>query len=132
MDYQKLFKEAKGNSKLSYSPYSKYAVGAALLTKKGKYYAGANIENASYPLSMCAERTAIYNALLYKEDPKNFVALAIYVNDDKFPYPCGACRQVIEEFCPKDMLIVVFNKDGKHEEYLKKDLFPHAFVKENL
>ncbi len=100
----KLISAAKEASQNSYSPYSNYKVGAALLTKSGKIFTGTNIENASFPAGMCAERVAIFKAV--SEGLKDFEALAIYAEGKNYPFPCGICRQVIVEFC-KDLPIII-------------------------
>ena len=111
-----LLDSAKNARKLSYSPYSEFAVGAAILTKDGKVFLGANIENSSYPLCMCAERVAIYNAMTngYKKD--DFVALALCADTDQPCSPCGACRQVIHELLPIDTPIIMSNLKGDVKE----------------
>ena len=81
--------------------YSNFHVGAALLTKSGKVYLGANIENSSYGLTICAERTAVFNAVL--EDEREFESIAIAGDSDEYISPCGACRQVLMELCGKDL-----------------------------
>ena len=93
--YQELVKSAIEARKLSSSPYSKFKVGAALLCKDGKVFLGANIENSSYPLCMCAERNALYNAMMDGYSKNDFVALAIAADTPEACSPCGACRQVI-------------------------------------
>jgi len=93
--------------KNSYSPYSKYPVGAAVLCSSGKIYSGCNIENASFGLSMCAERTAIFKAV--SEGERNILAVAIAA---KAATPCGACRQVILEFAGKDAEIILVDIDA--------------------
>lgn len=118
----------------SYSPYSHISVGAALLTKSGKVYVGANIENASYTPTVCAERVAFFKAI--SEGELDFSAIAIVGGPiDKAPTkpftPCGVCRQVMSEFCSSDFRILVF--DGKKtDEYRLSELFPHGFSSEAL
>ncbi|MDF4756131.1 cytidine deaminase, partial [Vibrio parahaemolyticus] len=100
MDKKKYIEEANKMLSKAYIPYSKFPVGAALVTKEGKIYTGCNIENASYGLCNCAERTALFKAV--SEGDKEFVAIAI-VADTKRPVPpCGACRQVMVELCKQD------------------------------
>lgn len=112
----------------SYVPYSAYAVGAALLTEDGMIIAGCNIENASYGLSMCAERVALYRTLA--EGHNAFRALAVVAEGDAMPYPCGACRQVLAEFAPPDMRLFVARCRGvaEYEEFTLGELLPRAFV----
>ena len=116
MDIKELIKAAKEASARSYSPYSKYKVGAALLTKNGKIYTGTNIENASFPAGMCAERVALFDAI--KNGDTQFEALAIYAEGVNFPFPCGICRQVISEFTRDIKIIIARNED----DYLVKNI----------
>lgn len=132
MDKELLVNKAIEARKLSYSPYSKFKVGAALLTKDGKVYLGANIENASYPLCMCAERNALYNALIQGEKKENFLALAVVADTDEPCSPCGACRQVISELFSSDAPIYMANCKGLIKETNAKELLPFAFSSEDL
>ena len=116
MEKAQLIEKAKEARKLSYSPYSKFAVGAALLCKDGKVFVGANVENASYPLCMCAERNALYNAMMNGYKKSDFVALAIVADTDEPCSPCGACRQVISELFPKESKIYLANLKGDTKE----------------
>ena len=116
--------------KKSYSPYSQFTVGAALLTKDGKIYTGANIENASYTPTVCAERTAIFTAVHNGE--REFEAIAIvggHKGDIKgVTAPCGVCRQVMSEFCSPDFkVILVTSRDGDFEETTLGELLPYMF-----
>ena len=117
---------------LSYSPYSEFAVGAALLCKDGKVYLGANVENSSYPLCMCAERNALYNAMMDGYKKEDFLALAIVADTDEACSPCGACRQVISELFPKEGKIYLSNLKGAFKETNIAELLPFAFSKEDL
>lgn len=117
---------------LSYSPYSNFKVGAAILTKTGEFYLGANIENSSYPVSMCAERNAIYNAMMHGKTKNDFVALAIVAKCDRPVSPCGACRQAISELYPEDAPIYLGNTEGVIKETNAKELLPYAFEKEDM
>ncbi|MCX8015232.1 MAG: cytidine deaminase [candidate division WOR-3 bacterium] len=121
---EKLIKTAKQASKLAYAPYSQFKVGSALLTKSNKIYSGANIENASYGLTICAERVAIFKAI--SEGEKEFKAMAIYTKTKDFTMPCGACRQVLNEFSPKIDLILI-NAAGKIKRTKLTKLLPHPF-----
>ena len=113
----------------SYIPYSHYAVGAALLTKSGKIFTGCNIENAAYPVTICAERTAIFKAV--SEGERDFEAIAIATEDGQ-GYPCGSCRQVMVEFS-QDMEVMLADADGNITvETSIRDLLPGAFTPENL
>ena len=118
-----LMKEAINAKNNSYCPYSKFRVGAALLTKENKIYTGCNIENSSYSPSCCAERVAIFKAV--SEGVNDFKAIAIN-GDTDFCYPCGVCRQVISEFCDKDFKIYIGNQE-QTKEYTLEDLLPHSF-----
>ncbi|SHH20444.1 cytidine deaminase [Thermosipho atlanticus] len=112
----------------AYAPYSNFKVGAALLTKSGKIYTGSNIENASYGLTCCAERVAIFKAI--SDGEKNFDTIVI-VGGTKDPIsPCGACRQVMAEF--GDFNVILVSKDKKIKKMTVKDLLPYSFEKENL
>lgn len=112
----------------AYAPYSRYRVGAAVLTDSGLIFEGVNIENAAYPSSMCAERTAIFKAV--SEGEQGFAVLVVAT--DNGGSPCGACRQVMREFAP-DLRLVMVNGDG--EVVLDadlQDLLPHSFGPEHL
>ena len=117
---------------LSYSPYSKFKVGAALLCKDGKVFVGANIENSSYPLCMCAERNALYNAMMNGYKKSDFVSLAIAADTDEPCSPCGACRQVISELFPRDGQIILSNLKGNTRETNIEELLPLAFSGDDL
>lgn len=132
MDKQKLIKASIDATKNSYSPYSNFKVGAAILTKDGTIYQAANIENASYGLSMCAERNALfiaYNAGVKKED---IVAMALVGKTAGPITPCGACRQVMSELLPKKALIIMTNFDGTVQESTMTELLPFAFDDSDL
>jgi len=107
MDKTGLIDEAKKAREMAYVPYSKFKVGAALLTKDGKVYRGCNIENAAYSMCNCAERTALFKA--YSEGDKEYKALVVVADTDRPVSPCGACRQVISELCPKEMKVILTN-----------------------
>lgn len=128
MDTEKLIAAAKKAREFSYSPYSKFKVGAAVLTKDGKIYGGCNVENASYGITNCAERTAIFKAI--SEGERELVALAI-VADTKRPIPpCGACRQVIAEF--KINTIIMSNLHGDTKIATLDEILPFSFSEEDL
>lgn len=120
----------------AYCPYSNYSVGAALLCADGRIVTGSNIENASYGISNCAERTAFFKAV--SEGEKDFVAIAISggssgEDSDSYAYPCGVCRQVMREFCDEEKFkILVVKNEKEYEEYLLKDLLPKSFGPDNL
>ncbi len=121
--------EARENA---YTPYSKFAVGAALLTTSGEVYLGCNIENASYGLCMCAERNALYNAYCHGVSQDDIEALAIVADTDEPVSPCGACRQVISELFPKDAPIYLANLNGDIKETCIEELLPYAFESSDL
>ena len=132
MDKNVLIIKAKEARNLSYSPYSHFAVGAALLTRDGRVFLGANIENSSYPLCMCAERNAIYNAMLNGYKKEDFVALALSADTDEPCSPCGACRQVISELFPRTAPIYMSNLKGDEQETTIDELLPFAFSGDDL
>ena len=121
--HKKLLAAAKAAAKNSYSPYSKFAVGSAVLGSGGKIYLGANIENASYSLTNCAERSALFNAV--SNGAKKISAVAVWTKKGGV-FPCGACRQVILELAPK-VDIVINGSDGKILILKISDLMPFAF-----
>lgn len=124
MDPHKLIWVAKKALEQAYAPYSNYKVGAILLCSDGTVFKGCNVENASYGLTNCAERTALFAAVAAGKT--EFTALAIAASGDPVPYPCGACRQVLSEFCEADFPIYVATAGGYETTTLGK-LLPHAF-----
>ena len=114
--------------KRSYSIYSHYPVGAALHCTDGRIFQGCNIENASFGLTNCAERTAVFKAV--SEGAMSFDTIAI-ASTVSAPWPCGACRQVLNEFAPGIRVLVTWG-DGQKDEMLLKDLLPHGFGPESL
>ncbi|TCK98246.1 cytidine deaminase [Natranaerovirga hydrolytica] len=124
MDNDKLIKEAKVAMEFSYSPYSKFKVGAALLTKSGKIYTGCNIENASYGATNCAERVALHKAI--SEGEKEFIKIAVVSSSNDLTYPCGICRQVLAEFMPKGQLILM-NQQEQIKVFDMEKIMPFAF-----
>lgn len=132
MDNIKLVEHAKKARELSYSPYSSYAVGAAVLTKDGEVFYGANIENAAYPSGICAERCALFHTYMHGYKKEDIVALALVADSEQLPYPCGACRQVISELFPLNGKIIVSNLNGKMLETTIKELLPYMFDSNNL
>jgi cytidine deaminase len=118
-----LIQEAIEARRGAYAPYSGYAVGAALLTVSGKIYRGANVENAAYPTSMCAERVALFNAV--SEGERQFAAIAVATENGGFP--CGSCRQALSEF-GLDMRVIVVDGGGMlNAELGLEELLPRAF-----
>ena len=122
-----LLKEAKIAREKAYAPYSKFKVGAAVLTSDGQVFHGCNIENASYGLAMCAERVALFKAISsgYKKD--DLIKIAI-VGDTLEPIsPCGACRQVMVELLNKDAEIILGNLDDDIKKYSLEEILPYSF-----
>lgn len=116
--------------KKSYAPYSKFNVGACLLCGNGKMYLGANIENASYPAGICAERVAYSKAI--SEGEKEFVAICITCsNASSYALPCGICRQFMSEFS-NDTLVIVAKNINEYKTYSLKELLPYSFNKSDL
>ena len=109
----------------SYSPYSEYRVGAALLTASGRIYTGCNIENASYSVTICAERTAAVKAV--SEGDLHFTKVAIACSGDTFAYPCGVCRQFLNEFADDGFEVIVTDASGRWEKAPLEELLPHGF-----
>ena len=123
----KLVRAAADAGKNSVSPYSKFKVGAALLTQSGEIIGGANVESASYGLTCCAERIALFKALT--DGKKNFVAIAVVARCDGGPTPCGACRQLLMEYAPEAKVLVADSNDLKIiREFTVRELLPAAFV----
>ena len=131
----KLIDTAIEQLKFSYTPYSNFKVGAALLTKSGKIYTGCNIENASYTPTNCAERTAFFKAV--SEGVRDFQAICIVGGKDgnltEYTAPCGVCRQVMMEFCnPKTLQIILAVDKERYEIYTLEELMPLGFGPLNL
>ncbi|MDO4189279.1 MAG: cytidine deaminase [Lachnospiraceae bacterium] len=137
VSYEALLKEAIEARKNAYTPYSKFKVGAALLTVDGDIIRGCNIENAAYGPTNCAERTAFFKAI--SEGINEFSAIAIVggketeVNEfSDYAYPCGVCRQVMREFCNNDFEIIVGKSVSEYKVFKLSDLLPQGFGPENL
>lgn len=109
----------------AYAPYSSFQVGAALLGRSGRIHLAANVESASYGLTVCAERNAVARAVFDGE--RDFAALAIFADCDPIASPCGACRQVLSEFCPAELPVVMTNGRGAPRIEPLGFLLPHAF-----
>jgi cytidine deaminase len=129
MTYRTLVKRARAAQRKSFSPYSRFRVGAALLTADGKVFTGCNIESSSYGLTVCAERTAIFKAV--SEGKKRFRAIAVVSDDDGFTPPCGACRQVLMDLAG-DIDFIMANGDDELSVLKLSTLFPHPFGSEYL
>lgn len=116
----------------SYSPYSKFKVGAAILISNGDVVVGTNVENASYGLTSCAERNALFNAMSLGHKKKDIMGILIVADTDGPCSPCGACRQVIEELVDKDVDVVLTNLKNDIKILKVKDLLPFSFSKDDL
>ena len=133
MDYKKLLDIAKNASLNTYSPYSNFPVGAALITKDNKVYKGCNIENASFGLTNCAERTCLFTAYTDGIKKEDILALAIYSPLNHFVSPCGACRQVMVELLLPECEVVLGYADNSNIKVVTvKDLMPFSFSSEDL
>ncbi|HEY61904.1 MAG TPA: cytidine deaminase [Anaerolineae bacterium] len=125
---QKLIQVAIQARKWAYAPYSNYKVGAALLTSSGKIYDGVNVENAAYPVTMCAERVAVFKAI--SEGEKKFEAIAVVTTNGGAP--CGSCRQVLAEFGLNTLVLVADSDGNLISEDTVGDLLPGAFTSNDL
>lgn len=135
IDYAKLVKTAYDAKRNAYVPYSGFSVGAALLTRNGRIYDGCNIENAAYTPSNCAERTAFFKAV--SEGERDFIAIAITATnqkgDDCMAFPCGVCRQVMEEFTdPHTFKVIIAKNISEFKEYTLEELLPFGFGPKDL
>lgn len=117
---------AKRAAENAYAPYSQFKVGAAIETQRGEIITGCNVENVSFGLSNCAERTAIYRAIAEGINPASIKQIAIYTPTDVIHSPCGACRQVIAEFCSQDTVFISTN-DEQHKRWTVGQLLPDSF-----
>ncbi len=125
-----LLNKAKEIRAKAYTPYSKFPVGAALLTTSGKVYSGCNIENAAYPVSLCAERVAIFKAI--SEGETDFSEMAVVADTGRPVPPCGSCRQVMSEFFDKKMLIHIGNLHDDQKTMTMEELLPFSFEPSDL
>lgn len=137
VSYEQLIKNAIEARKMAYTPYSKYKVGAALLSSDNKIIKGCNIENAAYGPTNCAERTAFFKAV--SEGVKEFSAIAIVGGLENetdsfsgYAFPCGVCRQVMREFCDSEFEIVVARSTDDYKVYTLGELLPESFGPDNL
>ena len=127
IDKQRLVRAAAKARERAVAPYSKFKVGAALLTKDGEIISGANVESASYGLTCCAERVALFSALTSGRE--NFVAVAVVARAPGGPMPCGACRQLLAEYAPGAKVLVADSRAlNKIREFPVRILLPWAFV----
>ena len=132
---EKLVRAALMARECAYAPYSGYTVGAALLTGEGEVFTGGNIENASYGATNCAERTAFFKAV--SEGKRNFCAIAIAgglagQEPVDYAYPCGICRQVMQEFTAPDFKVIVVKNTVDYKEYTLEELLPFSFGGESI
>lgn len=137
VSYEQLIENAIEARKMAYTPYSKYKVGAALLSSDDKIIKGCNIENAAYGPTNCAERTAFFKAV--SEGVKEFSAIAIVGGLENetdlfsgYAFPCGVCRQVMREFCDSEFEIVVARSTDDYKVYTLGELLPESFGPDNL
>ena len=137
VSYEQLIENAIEARKMAYTPYSKYKVGAALLSSENKIIKGCNIENAAYGPTNCAERTAFFKAV--SEGVKEFSAIAIVGGLENetdlfsgYAFPCGVCRQVMREFCDSEFEIVVARSTDDYKVYTLGELLPESFGPNNL
>lgn len=127
---EQLVKVAALARQRAYAPYSGYRVGAAIRTKRNKIHSGANVENASYGLTVCAERCAVFAAVA-AGDVSDYDSVAVVIDDAVLPSPCGACRQVLHEFAP-DARVILATTGGLRKVTTIGELLPDAFAKERL
>ena len=128
-DYEVLITAAKQSRENAHAAYSNFRVGAALRAASGRIFGGCNVENATYGLTVCAERVAIFKAI--SEGERGFDAIAVVADTDSLTAPCGACRQLIWEFCG-DVPVILANLKGKVETIAMRDLFPKPFDASSL
>lgn len=124
MTDKELLDKAKAAKEGAYAPYSRFRVGAALVCKNGRVYTGANVENASYSVTCCAERVALFKAVTDGE--REFAAIAVTSDSVDHTYPCGVCRQALYEFSP-DLEVLSSNTDLNYKKTTLDKLLPHAF-----
>jgi len=127
--FDTLIAAARAARENAYAPYSNFRVGAALRAFSGRVFGGCNVENASYGLTVCAERVAIFKAV--SEGERGFDAIAVVTDAEKLTPPCGACRQLIWEFCG-DVPVVLANLQGAVEVHPMRELFPRPFDSSNF
>jgi len=129
MDYKSLAKAAIEAKEMSYSPYSGFEVGSAILTKSGKLYTGCNIESASYSPTNCAERTALFKAV--SEGEREFAAIAVTGalkgEEGGYAYPCGVCRQMLKEFFEDDVVVIVAKTEDDYKVHSFGEILPFGF-----
>jgi cytidine deaminase len=128
-EHEALLAAARQARENAHAPYSNFRVGAALRAASGRIFGGCNVENATYGLTICAERVAIFKAI--SEGERGFNAIAVVTDTDALTPPCGACRQLIWEFCG-DVQVILSNLKGKSEVMQMRELFPKPFDSSNL
>ncbi|MEW6990938.1 cytidine deaminase [Colwelliaceae bacterium 6441] len=126
----KMIEQAKKSYQNAYAPYSKFHVGASILTSHNDIVSGCNVENASYGLTICAERNCIAQAI--NQGEQRFEMLVIYTQEEKLTPPCGACRQVILEFFKPDAMVMAVNHHNDSKVWSVADLLPDAFTTQHL
>ena len=134
-DREELIRDALEQQKNAYAPYSGYFVSAAVLADSGKVYTGVNVENASYPAGICAERNAVFHAVSCGEKKLEAIAIVAGIQGENrsYPSPCGICRQVMREFCdPKEMVVLLARTPEDYREMTLEDLLPVSFGPEDL
>ena len=129
---EQIIEEAKKAREKAYAPYSNFKVGAVIECKDGKLFYGANVENASYGLTVCAERNAIFKAVIDGYRADDFVKICLITDSDTLASPCGACRQVISEFFNKDTPIIIATIKGEKLITNIEELLPYGFSGGNL
>lgn len=127
---EKMFKAAAGAKKNAYVPYSQFPLGAAVLAEDGSIYTGVNIENASYSLTNCAERSAIFTAV--SQGKRKIEALMIVSSTESPVTPCGSCRQVIKEFADDEIEVIMMTETGKELSMTSTELLPGAFTESSM
>ncbi len=130
--YKSLIEKSKEAYNNAYAPYSKFQVGAAVLTKNQEVFIGSNVENASYGLTNCAERSALFAAYSNGHRCEDFEAIAITANCDRPISPCGACRQVMSELLPPNTPVILTNVAGDTKVVTVEELLPYTFTSEDI
>ncbi|MGL4335346.1 MAG: cytidine deaminase [Turicibacter sp.] len=130
--YIELMNQAKKGYENAYAPYSKFQVGAAVLAKDGTYFIGSNVENASYGLTNCAERSALFSAYSKGYRREDLTAIAIVANCERPVSPCGACRQVMAELLPAGADVILLNIQDDIKTFKLEELLPYSFTSEDL
>ncbi len=120
-----LLDKAEAMCEYSYAPYSKFHVGAAILSSDGRVFTGCNVENSSYPGGICAERTAAVEAV--SEGAREFIAIAVASSGHCMTYPCGICLQFLNEFVSDECRVILRNENGEPISFMFTELFPHGF-----